>query len=452
MKSQILQGNVFDVLPSLTPGSVDVACTSPPYWMLRSYLAKDHPLKHLELGSEKTPAEFVANMVRVFRLVRTALADHGTCWLNMGDSYASSGAVDYRKGRSTGQGGIIPRSEMRTAPSPPGIDAGNLCLIPQRLAIALQDDGWLVRSVVVWHKPAPMPASVSGWAWRRCRVKVAPKEIHEQGWGTAANNGRPGAIQYSNGGVAGNNSATWSDCPGCKKCSFTDGYVLRKGSWRPTSSWEPILMLAKKPGYYCDGEAVKQPPASATVSRDKYTRVLDDPDEQFAVRHDHETICDGANLRDVWTIASEPLKEGHYAAFPTELVYRCLAAGTSSRGYCPTCGKPWARVVETKFIEQADSIGCIKGAGKGLDDSNGWGNMPRGTNESKTLAWRQTCRCEAAEPRPGLVLDPFSGSGRTGIQAQRMGLDFVGVDLNPAYVEMSQRLLYDANPLFAESP
>ena len=116
--------------------------------------------------------------------------------------------------------------------------------------------------------------------------------------------------------------------------------------------------------------------AAATVSRNEYSRILDDPDEQFAVKHDHETTADGANLRDVWTgpaldslsreeliglirgwddgtlpdvfkIAAEPLKEKHYAAFPSELVLRCIRAGTSLQGYCPTCGKPWCRVIET---------------------------------------------------------------------------------------------------------
>jgi site-specific DNA-methyltransferase (cytosine-N4-specific) len=72
------------MLPTLDPGSVDICVTSPPYWMLRSYLSKDHPLKDRELGQEKTLEAYLENMVRVFRLVRNALADHGTVWLNIG--------------------------------------------------------------------------------------------------------------------------------------------------------------------------------------------------------------------------------------------------------------------------------------------------------------------------------------------------------------------------------
>jgi len=116
MTARIITGDVFAVLPTLTPGSVDCCVTSVPYWMLRSYLPADHPLKHRELGGEKTIGEYVERMVQVFRYVRGVLADHAVCFLNVGDSY-----VD-----------------------------GALALVPQRLALGLQTDGWMVRSVIVW--------------------------------------------------------------------------------------------------------------------------------------------------------------------------------------------------------------------------------------------------------------------------------------------------------------
>jgi hypothetical protein len=219
-------------------------------------------------------------------------------------------------------------------------------------------------------------------------------------------------------------------------------------------------MLAKGPGCYADGEAVKTPPAAATVSRDKYTRVLDDPDEPFAVRHDHETLCEsGANLRDVWTIAAEPLKERHYAAFPSELVYRCLAASTSQRGYCPSCGAPWCRVVETRqgdteAHERPKRTGGMDSGTSTLSLSgNGSKQWAERGSTSATLGWRPSCNCVGADsfaPRPGRVLDPFCGSGRTGVQARRLGLDFVGCELNPSYADMAERLLRDDCPLFSE--
>ncbi len=185
--------------------------------------------------------------------------------------------------------------------------------------------GWIVRSVIIWHKPAPMPASISGWRWVKCRVKQSKQVAiasNKFGMDHRESNSKPSFND-------GFQSAQWSECPGCKKCEANNGLVLRRGSWRPTSSYEPILMLAKSAKYFCDGDAVKQPPADSTVSRDKYTRVIDDPDEQFAVQHDHETVCDGANLRDVWKI-KDPLMRLRTDLTPEqrrEVLSRLLAAG-----------------------------------------------------------------------------------------------------------------------------
>lgn len=441
--SRIMSGNVFDLLPQIERGSVDCAVTSPPYWRLRSYLPKDHPLKALELGSESTVQEYIANQVRVFSLVRECLAEHGTCWVNIGDSYSGghsgeSNLAEYGATNGRGGGHSDAAAKIKREPAV-DIEAGNLCLVPQRLAIALQDAGWHVRSIVVWHKPAPMPASIQGWSWRRCKKKV-------KGCEKGGGNGTEAMMdpeKRHNSGMGADWKAEYVDCPGCKKCKPTDGLVLRRGSWRPTSSWEPILMLAKNDRYFGDGEPVKTPPAAATVARDLYTRVLDDADEQFAVKHDHETLCSGANLRDVWTISSEALKEKHYAAFPTALVEKCLRAGTSAKGYCEGCGKPWVRVIESEFRPTQDPVNG-KGGDKGLDESDGRGEWPRGITATNTTGWRPTCSCTNSTPRPGVVLDPFSGSARTGITAQRLGLSYIGIDLNEAYVEMSRRLLADA--------
>src|ERR1700730_6141747 len=132
MGAKILQGDVFALLPTLAKGSVDVVVTSPPYWKLRAYLAADHPLKHLELGNEPTVAAYIENQVKVFRLVRDAMSEYATCWLNIGDSYASGemGRHDLMKGQLRERPkGLAKREIVRVKT---GIPAGNLCLIPQR--------------------------------------------------------------------------------------------------------------------------------------------------------------------------------------------------------------------------------------------------------------------------------------------------------------------------------
>lgn len=461
MAARVIQGDVFDVLPTLEPGSIDCAVTSPPYWMLRSYLPKDHPLKPRELGSEPTPAAYVANVVKVMRLVRDALADHGTAWINCGDTYSCKPAGCKGVSRSSTLNGAagdtvyrktLENSVGQKQDTTHAVCEGSLCLIPQRLAVALSDDGWPVRSVVVWHKPACMPASLSGWLWKKCRVKVkATGKIDGRKNAGCVNHAKVRLSRFTGGVENPLLAAQWRPCPGCRKCEPNGGYVLRRGSWRPTSSYEPVLMLAKRRGYYADGIAVGTPAASATVSRNAYTRVLDDPGEQFAVKHDHETTGGTANLRDVWSIAAEPLREQHYASFPTRLVSLCLRAGTSARGYCPRCGAPWCRVVESTEVQYRPNSASNRGHSD--YDRNGTPDRPqRGAigAETKTIDWRPTCPCpEAADPRPGRVLDPFCGSARTGLEALRLGLDFTGVELNPDYVSLATRLLRAESPLFA---
>lgn len=446
MSARVMQGNVFELLPTLPRGSVDCVVTSPPYWNLRSYLPPGHALKSLELGSEPTVAEYISNQVRVMSLVRECLADHGTVWLNIGDSYSHGSRGGETGGKHVNWHGNGQMSARRTQPIK-DVPEGNLCLIPQRLTIALQEDGWFMRSIIVWRKPAPMPISVFGWRWQRCRVKVKA-QVRSGSKASSNREMRPNLVNARGAGVpSATKNAEWRDCAGCRKCEPNGGYVLRRGKWRPTSSWEPIIMLAKSARYYCDGDAVKTPPAEATTSRDQYSRVIDDPDEQFAVKHDHETICDGANIRDVWSIPAEPLREKHYAAFPTKLVETCLRAGTSAHGYCAKCGSPWCRVVEHKSVPHPSP----RSSGRAAIDTKG-GNQANGSAgmapEVETVGWRASCKC-GAETRPGLVLDPFTGSGRTGIAAGRLGLDFVGCELNPDYHAMATRLLRDESPLFA---
>src|SRR5699024_4130754 len=124
-------GDAHDVLQRLVPASVDCIITSPPYFGLRDYGVDG------QIGAESSPGEYVARMVDLFREARRVLADDGTLWLNLGDSYASG---------------------SRTAYALPG---KNLLGIPWRVAFALQDDGWILRNDIIWSKPNAMPESVT---------------------------------------------------------------------------------------------------------------------------------------------------------------------------------------------------------------------------------------------------------------------------------------------------
>ncbi len=144
----IYQGNCLDIIPEL---EFDCCITSPPYWGLRDYGSDE------QLGLEETPEEYVANMVSVFRAVKDAMSDDGTLWLNLGDSYNGSGGAggDYSKGGlKEGQPKYSGRNITTLKPK-------DLVGIPWRVAFALQADGWYLRQDIIWHKPNPMPESVT---------------------------------------------------------------------------------------------------------------------------------------------------------------------------------------------------------------------------------------------------------------------------------------------------
>ena len=149
MINQILQGDCLEVLKTLESESVDCVVTSPPYWGLRDYGVEG------QLGLEKTPEEYVAKMVEVFREVRRVLKKKGLMFLNLGDSYAGGGRggdPKHLKGDNSAEA---------TAKSYKGIPAKNLVGVPWLVAFALQKDGWILRQDIIWAKPNPMPESIT---------------------------------------------------------------------------------------------------------------------------------------------------------------------------------------------------------------------------------------------------------------------------------------------------
>lgn len=158
MTVQILQGDCRNVLRTLSDCSAQSCVTSPPYYGLRSYLPDGHADKHCEIGTEKTPDDYVAEMVAVFREVRRVLRDDGTLWLNIGDSYASptKGIGGTNSFQSQNAGSLFAARKVGMGDAKPK----DLLGIPWLIAFALRADGWYLRSDIIWAKPNPMPESV----------------------------------------------------------------------------------------------------------------------------------------------------------------------------------------------------------------------------------------------------------------------------------------------------
>jgi DNA modification methylase len=361
--------------------SVQCVVTSPPYWGLRDYgVAGQLGLERLHdcggwVTGQRCGACFICRMTAVFREVRRVLRPDGVCWVNMGDSYnAYNGNAGPGSGFSRGAACDTQRPKLASGHGlrTNGLKPKDLCMIPARLALSLQQDGWYLRQDIIWHKPNPMPESVTD----RC-----------------------------------------------------------------TKSHEYVFLLAKSERYFYDAEAVKEQGSGLSGGACFGKVNKDGPGSRRLSDTENDSIRDGTrNLRSVWTITTQAFPEAHFATYPEALPERCIRAGTSEKGCCPACGKPWVRVVEKKSgYEGARRVDDL--CSRGLSRGTGWKSGSRleecGAGV-KTLGWRPGCAC-GREPVPCVVLDPFAGSGTTGVVAERLGRRFIGCELNPEYAEMAVR-------------
>jgi len=278
---------------------------------------------------------------------------------------------------------VQPQSTTRNYINAP-LKPKDLIGIPWMVAFALRADGWYLRSDIIWHKPNCMPESV------------------------------------------------------------TD---------RPTKAHEYIFLLSKSQRYYYDKEAILEPHSDETKKYfEKYTPdhskslsdrkiALGDKGKTrtgFGNSRAEATACmnpSGRNKRTVWTVATKPFAEAHFATFPPALIEPCVLAGTSEKGYCPACGKAWIRQVEHKnmVIRKTDRMADLGEFGR--TQSSGTMLSPP---ETKTIGWLPSCQC-SCDPIPGTILDPFFGAGTTGLVAKKLGRCFIGIELNGAYIGMAQK-------------
>jgi len=451
MIHRILQGDVIKALAALPDGSVQCVITSPPYWGLRDYSlcdcftggeeimeevpgewflreARAEPkfterkpdpncpecggtgkIKVMEgqIGLEPSPEEYVKKMVGIFREIRRVLREDGTVWLNIGDCYATGGGFG-------GQGttGVIYRSKLSDrqgrGPLTEGFKPKDLVAIPWRLALALQGDGWFLRSDIIWSKPNPMPESIID---------------------------------------------------------------------RPTKAHEYIFLLAKAERYFYDQEAIRERGAiAAGTLAAKGSRERAAIPGVNARPPEYKEYSGYRNRRTVWVIPTQAFPGAHFATFPEALVEPCIKAGTSSRGACPACGAPWARVVEVRdpegrlgkgYHDHVDDLvqgqrGVFAAEGRPEKITVGWAPSCRcdpgkkqdalgkrtytgfndrwkkagGKAKAKGQRSAPSCECEAGEPVPCVVLDPFGGSGTVAKVARDLGRSSISIELNPTYVEM----------------
>lgn len=364
-------GHALPWLRSLPSASVHCWVSSPPYYGLRSYLPKDHPDKALEIGMEKTPAEFVASLVAVFGEARRVLHPSGALWVNIGDSYSAKSRT--RRPSATdgfGKHGKWYGGTETRVQGGEGIKPKDLIGVPWLLAFALRDAGWHLRAECIWSKTNPMPESV------------------------------------------------------------TD---------RPGKAHESVFLLANSSRPYYDAVAVRQPGSPNTHARSKsgkasHKRQVTDRRESMSHgRYTANEQVDGRNLRTVWTASGARFKGAHFAVMPDAIVRPCVLAGTSEKGCCPKCLAPWVRQVKRERVATRPAL-VSKVTGDRLADGNR--DPERHVTRVETTGWKPSCSCEAGDPIPCVVGDPFAGAGTVLKVAVELGRRAVGCDLDPKCLDL----------------
>ena len=334
MGVRILVGDVRAMLATLPDESVHCVVTSPPYWGLRDYGVEG------QIGLEATPGEFIDTMTAVFREVRRVLRADGTCWVNMGDSYATGTTAPSKENGRAVHGHWAKSDHLgRRRAHVDGLAPKQLVGMPWRLAFALQADGWWLRQDIIWHKPNPMPESV------RDRCTKAHEYIF----------------------LLTKSERYWYDAEAISEEASENTHARR-----------PV------PAGLATGGGEHSAVAHQTERNHRKVRKLAEPGSGTKNNTSFEEamsgLVDRRNKRSVWTITTKGFSEAHFATFPPELPEICIKAG------CP----------------------------------------PGGT-----------------------VLDPFFGAGTTGLVADRLGRDCIGIELNTAYADMARRRIEGDAPLLA---
>lgn len=485
--STILVGDAREQLATLPEASVHCCVTSPPYWGLRDYStarweggrtecphvkpatggnrkqgpnkgnnnAEAAPFRDVcgicgarrvdaQIGLEATPEEYIETLVQVFRAVRRVLRPDGTLWLNLGDSYVGNTPGTRDSERWPKQSRNNHRCDRPGTVR--GLKQKDLVGIPWRVALALQADGWWLRSGMPWVKRSPMPESCTDRPASALEyvflLTPSPRYYFDM---------EAVRVKLSKPNAAGAEGIS------------TDWAKVKDGRTKVAHDRTPP---SRMPGY------IGPPAGRAFRNTDLYYASLKEP---------HGLICVGDELVGL-DVVSEAFKDAHFATFPRRLVEPMIKAGTSEKGCCPECGAPWVRVLEKSWVKTrpGKDTKCAIAAGgvlfkdadkKGRYDLNAdiVGNRDpyRHVTETRTVGWKPGCECQAHlakadgvvtidelnawirqhPPVPCVVLDPFDGAGTTQLVAKQLGRRGIGIELSPEYARMAEKRIANPEPL-----
>jgi len=339
--NRIITGDCLNVLADLPAESVHSVMTSPPYWNLRDYDHDD------QLGLEPDSDDYVQNIADVMDGVKRVLRPDGSLWLNLGNTY----------------------------------DDKNLQQIPARVALELQQRGWILRNRVTWAKPNPMPQSVKD------RLNDTTEAIFH--------------------------------------------FVKSKGYWYDLDAIrEPYGEFAQRvqenPQWERTGEEKR-----AENSPGKHV-IYDEGKSRADAYHPA-----GKNPGDVFEVTTKPFPEAHFAVYPPELCEKPIKATVPPK-VCVECGSPYERdkTVHSGSDTNIDGDMSERGVTRTTEGLN-----KKDQKEKRYKAtfhgWGQSCPCDSDTTDAGIILDPFAGAGTTCMVADELGRRWTGIDINPEYVDIA---------------
>jgi len=402
-----LVGDCRETLKSLPPGSVQTTICSPPYFGLRSYLPKDHPLKPLEIGSEATIELYIDHLLEVFREVRRVLRDDGTLWCNVGDSY-NAGTTAKRKPNPNAEHGYWLNGgsflDSRVNSSSEGFKVKDLMMMPSRVAMALQADGWYLRAMCPWLKRNSMPESCVD----RPAVAVeyiflfskSPRYYYDRlavmqnsSDNTHPRVGRDGSFT-GNRAVDQMRSDAAMEFPGRANRDDQRRRGITPKSRGSGTGNKNNDSFAAGCSQYVVGTRNRR-------NSDWFFESLRDPGyETF-----QGLLTDEEGDPLAFVVNPKGTSLAHFAAYPPKLIEPMILSCTSERGCCSQCGAPWEREEgEDREISTGGSARkhCEVRDGQGVNGTLRTGNFMT----YKTLGWRAGCECvEYTCVTCGFVLD-----------------------------------------------
>jgi DNA modification methylase len=459
----VMLGDCRQVMAQMEPESVHTVVTSPPYWGLRDY-GQDG-----QLGLEPTPEAYVESMVAVFREVRRVLRSDGTVWLNLGDSYAAGPTASL--GNSIGVGQASQEASLsRPSKLVAGLKPKDLVGIPWRVAFALQADGWVLRSEVIWSKPNPMPESVTDRPTKAHeqmfmfskgkRIGPEPTKYDdipegEARWLAALFDGEGSLVcrrEADNGDEYGAHAAQVSIGGTSRALIERLAAVVGEGSVLERTGTNAPMHYWQTSGKRAMGLLRRIYPF--LVVKQRQARCLIALEDRKLVRGGHKRL-DRAEIeyRDrIWRAVKELNHFGDpdLAGIPEPVFGRWTsqpyyydadavreAAGDErvSLGKRPISERQ-VFMQEAGMHGKSDSLRDYSRTARNLRSVWTIATQPYPGAHFATFPQALVEPCiKAGSPEGGVVLDPFAGSGTTGLVAQRLSRRAVLIDLNGEYLE-----------------